>query len=145
MQLKPNLFVAAVALALPAAAAAQMSGQGYGQQSSQSQPSSAQGMSQDSPTTAGTTTGLTRSANEQADAGQVKQATAADIKAGAEVYDPKGGTVGKVESVAADGVVVSTGTVKAKIPASSLGKSDKGLVIAMTKAEFEAAAKKSKS
>jgi preprotein translocase subunit YajC len=90
-------------------------------------------------------TGLTRSANDSADAGQVKAATAAEIKAGAQVYDPQGGTVGKVESVAADGVVVSTGTVKAKIPASAIGHGDKGLVIAMTKAEFEAAAKKSKS
>jgi hypothetical protein len=143
MQLKLNLFVAAVAIGLPAAAAAQMSGQGYGQPSSQ--PSGGQEMSQEAPSTAGSTTGLTRSANDQATAGQVKQATSADIKAGAEVYDPKGGTVGKVESVAADGVVVSTGSVKAKIPASSLGKSDKGLVIAMTKTEFEAAAKKAPS
>ena len=143
MQLKLNAFVAAVAISLPAAAAAQMSGQGYGQQQSQS--TGVPATSQDSPTAAGSSTALTRSANEQADAGKVKQATSADIKAGAAVYDPKGGSVGKVESVAADGVVVSTGTVKAKIPASSLGKSDKGLVIAMTKTQFEAAAKKAPS
>jgi hypothetical protein len=80
--------------------------------------------------------------NAQPQTEQVKRATAAEIKAGAEVYDPKGGEVGKIESVATDGVVVSTGTVRAKIPASSLGHGDKGLVIALTKSEFEAAAKK---
>jgi hypothetical protein len=113
-----------------------MSGQGYGQPSSGS-PAAEESQS---------STGLTRSAGDaQADTGQVKAATAADIKAGAEIYDPKGGAVGKVESVAADGVVVSTGSVRAKIPAKSLGKSDKGLVIAMTKSEFEAAAKKAPS
>jgi hypothetical protein len=135
MHMKLNVFAAAVAISLPAAAAAQMSGQDYGQQPSAS-PAAQEPQS---------STALTRQANEPADAGQVKPATAADIKTGAEVYDPKGGAVGKVESVAADGVVVSTGTVKAKIPASSLGKSEKGLVIAMTKAEFEAAAKKAPS
>ena len=136
MQLKLNVFAAAVAISLPAAAAAQMSGQSDGQ------PSSASPAAQESQSS----TALTRSAGDaQTDTGQVKEATAADIKAGAEVYDPKGGAVGKVESVAADGVVVSTGSVRAKIPAKSLGKSDKGLVIAMTKSEFEAAAKKAPS
>jgi hypothetical protein len=136
MQLKLNVFAAAVAISLPAAAAAQMSGQSYGQ------PSSSSPAAQESQSS----TALTRSAGDaQADTGEVKEATAADIKAGAQVYDPKGGAVGKVESVAADGVVVSTGSVRAKIPAKSLGKSDKGLVIAMTKSEFEAAAKKAPS
>jgi preprotein translocase subunit YajC len=136
MQLKLNLFAAAIAISLPAAAAAQMSGQGYGQPSSTGQAAQEPQSS----------TGLTRQAGDaQADTGQVKQATSADIKAGAEVYDPKGGAVGKVESVAADGVVVSTGSVKAKIPAKAIGKGDKGLVIAMTKSEFEAAAKKAPS
>jgi preprotein translocase subunit YajC len=129
MQLKLNVFVAALAISLPAAAAAQMSGQ--------ASPPAQEPQS---------STALTRQANEPAAAAaEVKPATAADIKAGVEVFDQKGGAVGKVESVAADGVVVSTGTVKAKIPASSLGKSDKGLVIAMTKSEFEAAAKKAPS
>jgi hypothetical protein len=126
MQLKLNVFFAALAISLPAAAAAQMSGQ--------ASPPAQEPQS---------STALTRQANEPAAAAaEVKPATAADIKAGVEVFDQKGGAVGKVESVSADGVVVSTGTVKAKIPASSLGKSDKGLVIAMTKSEFEAAAKK---
>ena len=51
--------------------------------------------------------------------------------------------VGKVESVSSKGAVINTGTVKAAIPVSSFAKNDKGLVIAMNKAEIDAAAKKS--
>lgn len=136
MQLKFKLLVGTLAGVLSVGAAAQM----YPptQQPTQSTPS--QGMSQQPPSS----TGLTRQSGSQSDAGAVKPAAAADIKAGAEVFDQKGGAVGKVEAVEADGVVVSTGSVRAKIPASSLGKGDKGLVIAMTKTELEAAAQKPK-
>lgn len=70
-------------------------------------------------------------------------ATAADVKAGVSVYDQNGGMVGKVDSVSSKGAVVNTGTVKAAIPVSSFAKNEKGLVIAMTKAEIDAQAKKS--
>jgi hypothetical protein len=69
--------------------------------------------------------------------------TKADVKAGAEIFDTSGNTVGKIDSVSAKGAVVDTGKVKVTVPLSSLAKSDKGLVIAMTKAQIEAAAKKS--
>lgn len=78
----------------------------------------------------------------QPQAGQLTTATLADAKAGVSVYDQKGGTVGKIVSATAKGVVVDTGTVKAAIPLSSFGKSDKGLVISMTREEIDAAAKK---
>lgn len=68
-------------------------------------------------------------------------ATAADVQAGASVYDQQGGTVGKVDSVSGDEAVVDTGAVRAKLPISSFAKNDQGLVIGMTKAELEAAAK----
>lgn len=80
-------------------------------------------------------------ASKQAQAGQVTAVTKADLKAGATVYDDKGGEVGKIVSTSAKGAVVDTGTVKATIPTSSFAKSDKGLVIAMTKAQIDAAAK----
>jgi hypothetical protein len=67
--------------------------------------------------------------------------TKADVKAGTSVYDQNGGVVGKVESISAKGAVISTGTVKATVPLSSFAKSDQGLVIGMSKAEIEAAAK----
>ena len=73
---------------------------------------------------------------------QLKPTTSADVKAGAQVFDQQGGTVGKVDSVDPEGVVVSTGSVRAKIPLSSFGAGSKGLVIGATKAELEAAAKK---
>lgn len=76
--------------------------------------------------------------------GQVTLATAADVKAGASVYDEKGQLVGKVDSVSSAGVVVNTGKARAEIPLSSFGKNDTGLVISVTKAEIEAKAKEEK-
>ena len=78
----------------------------------------------------------------QAQSGQLTAAKLADAKAGATVLDQQGGTVGKIVSATAKGVVVDTGTVRATIPLSSFGKSDKGLVLSMTKEEIDAAAKK---
>ena len=68
-------------------------------------------------------------------------ATAADVKTGVSVYDQKGGLVGKIDSVSGKNAVLSTGSVKASIPISSFAKSDKGLVISMSKAEIDAATK----
>lgn len=72
----------------------------------------------------------------------MKAVTSADVKAGATVHDTKGNAVGKIESVSSDSAVVSTGAARAEIPLTSFARNDKGLVIAMTKAELEAAAKK---
>jgi len=72
---------------------------------------------------------------------ELTAATAADVKAGVSVYDQKGNVVGKIDSVTADGAVVSTGKIKASIPLSSFAKSDQGLVISMTKSELDAQAK----
>jgi hypothetical protein len=77
--------------------------------------------------------------------GQVAAATAADVKAGTSVYDQSGSVVGKIKSVSKDNAVVDTGTVRAQVPITSLGKNDKGLVINMTKSELDAAAKKKTS
>ena len=65
----------------------------------------------------------------------------AELKAGAEVRDPAGDLVGTVESVSAEGAVVATGESRVVIPAASFAKNDRGLVIAMSKAELDAAAK----
>jgi preprotein translocase subunit YajC len=70
----------------------------------------------------------------------VTAATAADLRAGAAVVDTQGGAVGTIESVDAEGAVVSTGTVRAKLPLSSFGRNDRGLVISLTRAQLEAAA-----
>jgi len=93
------------------------------------------------PTTITTTT-TTEPATDQTGA-TVTEATAADVKAGVPVFDQKGGVVGKIDSVSANGAVVSTGKARAEIPVASFGKNDKGLVMSMTKAELEAASAKS--
>lgn len=79
-------------------------------------------------------------AQTSADAGAVTQATSADVTAGAMVHDTSGGMVGTVESVDAAGAVVAVGATKVQIPVASFAKNDRGLVIAMTRAEIEAAA-----
>jgi hypothetical protein len=72
--------------------------------------------------------------------GQVTAATAADLQAGASVRDTNGEAVGTIESVDADGAVLSTGEVRVKLPVAAFGRDENGLVIAMTRAELEAAA-----
>ena len=68
-------------------------------------------------------------------------ATQADLKAGTLVFDQSGGSVGTIESANAQGGgVVATGKARARIPIASFGKNDRGLVIAMTKVQLEAAA-----
>lgn len=70
----------------------------------------------------------------------VRAATAADLRAGVQVRDQAGGVVGTVESADAAGAVVSTGTVRARLPVASFGTNGQNLVISMTKTELEAAA-----
>jgi hypothetical protein len=74
-------------------------------------------------------------------AGASTPATAADLQAGATVYDTQGGTVGTIESADGSSAVLSTGTVRARLPISSFAKGPNGLVIAMTRAQLEAAAR----
>ncbi len=73
-------------------------------------------------------------------AGQVVAATAADVRAGVSVVDQNGAAIGTIESADADSAVVSTGSVRADIPIASFGKNSQGLVLAMTRAQLEAAA-----
>ena len=60
------------------------------------------------------------------------------ISAGATIYDPQGGEVGKVKSVANDSVVIDTGTHEATLPISAFGSSAKGPTINATKAQVDA-------
>ena len=91
-----------------------------------------------------TPSGQATGSGQADDSSSLKPATKADLKAGATVSDSKGGTVGKIESVEADGVLVDTGRVKAKIGLKSFMHGGKGLVIGMSRSELEAAAKKGK-
>ena len=91
--------------------------------------------SQNTPATTGTTP-----SGETTAKGQVAPATEADFKKGATVYDSTGAVVGTVDSATSSAATISTGKVRAAIPLSSFGKGDKGLVLGMSKADFEAAA-----
>jgi hypothetical protein len=93
-----------------------------------------------SPTDPATTTTQTTTTQTQPAAGAVTLATPADIKAGALVLDQTGAEVGKVDSVDADGAIVNTGKARAEIPLTSFGKSDKGLVVSVTKADLDSKA-----
>ena len=93
------------------------------------------------PPAATTTQTTTTQTTTQTESVKLKKATAADIKTGATVYDLKGGTVGTVELSDAEGVVVSTGSTRAKLGLSGFGIGEKGLTIAMTRAEIDATAK----
>ena len=62
------------------------------------------------------------------------------VTTGATVYDTAGGVVGTVDSTDGTNAVINTGTVKAAVPLTSLGKGAQGPVLALTKAQLEAAA-----
>jgi hypothetical protein len=96
--------------------------------------------SQLTPAVTGTTPSGQTTAKGQAST-DAKASAKVDVKAGATVFDSGGTSVGKIESVEGNHAVLSTGTIQVKIPLSSLATGDKGLTIAMTKAQIEAAAK----
>jgi hypothetical protein len=140
MRLQMNSLAGVLALAVSTATAAQTSSQSSAPGQTQATP----GQSQSAP---GEASALTPAQTGQTPSGQsvASAATSADVKTGAAVYDQQGGVVGKIVSSSAKGAVLDTGTVKATIPLSSFGKSDKGLVLSMTKREIDAKAKASKN
>ena len=72
-------------------------------------------------------------------AGATATATA-NVTTGATVYDTAGGVVGTIASTDGTNAVIDTGTVKAAVPVTSLGAGTNGPVLAMTKAQLDAAA-----
>lgn len=79
------------------------------------------------------------SSGQTSTSGAVAPVTQADIQVGATVNDLSGQRVGAVESVDAQGAMVSTGTARAKIPFTSMGRTSTGLVTTATRAELESA------
>jgi hypothetical protein len=66
-------------------------------------------------------------------------ATAADLVVGSEVRDSAGVPIGTIELVDAGGVQILSDGRRAKIPADAFGKNKAGLLIGMTKADFDKA------
>lgn len=58
---------------------------------------------------------------------------------GATVYDQSGAMVGTIASMTASAVTIDTGTHKVPVPPTSVGTNAKGVVMAMTKAQLDAA------
>jgi hypothetical protein len=80
-----------------------------------------------------------RAADRAASKARGVAAQPADLSAGSEVRDSKGKLVGKIETVEADGAVVSAEGGRVKVPLEAFGKNKKGLILGITKAEFDAA------
>lgn len=66
-------------------------------------------------------------------------ARAGDLVIGAEVRDAKGVLIGTIELVDAGGVQILSGAGRARISADAFGKNSAGLMLAMTKEEFDKA------
>lgn len=79
--------------------------------------------------------GRARDAGSRKDA--ARPAKPADLTNGAAIADIKGVEVGYIKAVASDGVVVATATGQVKVPADAFGKNSKGLLIGMSKADFD--------
>lgn len=65
---------------------------------------------------------------------------AEQVKPGATVYDTTGAEAAKIDSIAGDLVVVSTGTNKISLPMASFAPGANGPVVSVTKAQIDAAA-----
>jgi hypothetical protein len=60
-----------------------------------------------------------------------------DVTEGAEVRDPKGVVIGRIESVSVANAVVVTEAGKVQVPLEAFGKNGKGLLLPMSKSEFD--------
>jgi|GEM_PF-2458640 len=62
-----------------------------------------------------------------------------DVTVGSEVRDSKGVMIGTIDSVSMSAAVVASPGGKVEVPLEGFGKNNKGLLVGMTKAEFDAA------
>lgn len=77
--------------------------------------------------------------------GPARAAQARDLTAGAAVNDNQGALIATIVSIDPGGVVVSAGTAKIKVPANAFGRNRVGLLLDMTKAQFDAMVAKANS
>jgi hypothetical protein len=69
--------------------------------------------------------------------GPARPAASGELTAGATVNDNSGVAIATVDEVDPDGVVVSTAAGKVKIPADAFGHNKAGLLLDMTKRDFD--------
>ena len=70
--------------------------------------------------------------------GSAVAASPADVVVGAVFRDSKGVALGMIDAVEVDGAVVLVGTRRVKVPLDAFGKDANGLLVGITRAEFEA-------
>ncbi|MEH3106368.1 MAG: hypothetical protein PGN09_03535 [Sphingomonas fennica] len=88
--------------------------------------------------------GMTKAELDQAASGAAANAQAdlaSALVTGADVKGSGGASVGKVSAVEGEFVTVDTGSAKVRLPKTAFAKGPSGLMIGMSAAEFEAAAK----
>lgn len=66
-------------------------------------------------------------------------ATATAPTVGTTIYDSAGVALGTVASITPQAIVINTGSAQVPVPPASVGKTDKGFAMAMTKADLDAA------
>lgn len=81
----------------------------------------------------------TRDARNVTQKAKAVSAKPSDLTVGSKVSDIKGVPVGTIESVDADSAVVVTAAGKVKLGIDTFGKNQDGLLLAVTKAQFDAA------
>jgi hypothetical protein len=69
--------------------------------------------------------------------GPARPAKPGELTAGASVNDKMGAPMATIEKADPDGVIVSMGTAKVKVPAEAFGHNKAGLLLDMTKAQFQ--------
>jgi hypothetical protein len=70
-------------------------------------------------------------------AGPSRPAKTSELTVGATVSDKTGIAMAKIDEVDADGIIVSTPAGKVKIPSDAFGHNKRGLLLDMTKAQFD--------
>jgi hypothetical protein len=81
-----------------------------------------------------------RDARLEAEKGKPSRAVPAkpgEVTAGSEVRDSKGVVLGKIESTSMSAAVVAAEAGKVEVPLDAFGKNNKGLLLALTKADFD--------
>ena len=73
----------------------------------------------------------------QKDLGPARPAKAKELAAGATVNDRTGTAIATIVTIDPDGVVVASPTGKIKVPAEAFGHNNAGLLLDMTKADFD--------
>jgi hypothetical protein len=70
-------------------------------------------------------------------AGPSRPAKPSELVVGSAVNDKAGQLIAKIDQIDPDGVIVSAGAAKVKIPVDAFGHNKRGLLLDMTKAQFD--------